>query len=1013
MISLIPATIILKNPNAQAILTIIDDSLTLVPTVIQSIPVSNESKLSSYNKKSIYSDLTDSNLQEEIKKLQTIKEKSEDLSNLKKEYEKFSKDTFSHNRFQTINTDNIRGVGVDGSGFHPTKYYEENIAIKKIEEEASISSKWNPSPGDGEDILRESIKNVCFWQACNVGQLPIGSPVQVCSAVIELLSPIDNKITVNDTVNFIDEFTGREFIKNREEIKGLRYLIDGNMFEIENKNRLIKGVRSFDDQLFKRFGINGTDIKGKSPENDVNIYLITEANSTGAAGVASAGYVKFQYDPTGATSATVKTPRMINNDFRDEYLIKLITDNPPNDKKLQRGVVLFLFTIFFEYGCYIFNLYNEHLINKLPKELKETIDELKRANYSMLANFIKLINYSLIQKFKIKDKDGKFYNPDGFILIDQSEKISEPYKDKTITKVIKRIFCDRIMKASSANTIRIWFNSDAYKNWDADHTEFSLDNFPISFASNMGIERIATLAPGRETFLNVNYQMTITRLTNFLLQNNDGKIPLDSANNIIAVGAPFQNDEIFEQTFESLSAYFDFIKGSKQIYKQYAELKLGIFRSGYPTQDLVKNRDYFLSKYSLIYTTYTNPQTIDIEYLKVIHYIMNEYKKYRQRELKLLDDKTLFENNKRRILGNRMSDISTEEYRGILRVKFGLAAEMIIKVAELSYDIFLSRNPGATSNFKSVLQQKKTIYDAEVAIELQKIIDRQKIYLNKKFGKGSAQLGLIGINNPLPPPPPQFMAMMSSAFPQLGISVQSGPTMGQPMGQPGSIGRINISLEQRLKVEQLKFWQDLRTIFSGRTILLPIAKLKSNNIFDDDEFYLLDVFRSMIFNKLSTFQISENGRISQKLVDAKVLNNAYLMLCANTVDLGNPNSWRCINYNSIARMKKLDGTFKDIKKIRGIFFNLIANNSFLIEAMRVSIPAGSNTALGLVKYCNYAMKKELPKCNILISRQLFAQTIQPKMGTFSGTMGIDLLSGVAYFEMGPYTQSRNSDIVVR
>jgi hypothetical protein len=220
-------------------------------------------------------------------------------------------------------------------------------------------------------------------------------------------------------------------------------------------------------------------------------------------------------------------------------------------------------------------------------------------------------------------------------------------------------------------------------------------------------------------------------------------------------------------------------------------------------------------------------------------------------------------------------------------------------------------------------------------------------------------------------------------------------------------------LEQRLKVEQLKFWQDLRTIFSGRTILLPIAKLKSNNIFDDNEFYLLDIFRSMIFNKLSAFQISDNGRISQRLVDAKVLNNAYIMLCANTVDLGNPNSWRCINYNNIARMKKLDGTFKDIKKIRGIFFNLIANNSFLIESMRVSIPAGSNTALGLVKYCNYAMKKELPKCNILISRQLFAETLQPKMGTFSGTMGIDLISGVAYFEMGPYTQSRNSDIVVR
>ena len=36
-----------------------------------------------------------------------------------------------------------------------------------------------------------------------------------------------------------------------------------------------------------------------------------------------------------------------------------------NLKKEQRGVILFLFTIFFEYACYIFNLYEEKLIQKL------------------------------------------------------------------------------------------------------------------------------------------------------------------------------------------------------------------------------------------------------------------------------------------------------------------------------------------------------------------------------------------------------------------------------------------------------------------------------------------------------------------------------------------------------------------------------------------------------------------------------------------------------------------------
>jgi hypothetical protein len=1012
MISLIPATIILKNPNAQAILTILDDSLTLVPTVIQSIPVSNESKLSIYNKKSIDDDLNDSNLEEEIKKLETSKEKSKDLTNLKKEYEKFSKDTFSHNRFQTINTQNIPGVGVDGSGFHPIKYYEENIAIKKIEEEASIPSKWNPSPGNGEEILKESVKNACFWQALNVGQLPIGSPVQVCSAVIELLSPIKDRLSASEHIEFLDPyFTGKDFIKNRPEIEGLRYLIDGNMFEIENKDILIKGVRDFENQRFKRFGRNGYNSDSDKPE--VKIKLVVDGEDTKPKEL-----IDLQTNQKSTRGPIVF--KMIGQNLRTDYLQKMIVDNPPEDKKRQRGVILFLFTIFFEYGCYIFNLYNEHLIKKLKKKSTDILNQYRRANYSMIANFINLINYSLIRKFKIKDQSGEFYDAIDFITVDQAESELAAYDTNklTLTKVIRRIRSDQIKidKKEKKDFIRIFFKPNAYtdEDWNLDESEFSLDNFPIVFDTNMGIERLTTSSSGTEAFLDVDYRMSIERLTKFLLQDNNGEIPKTKNDNgkIIAVGAPFQNDEIFEQTFEALDAYFDFIKGSKQIYKQYAELKLGIFRSGYPTRDIVENRDYFLSKYSLIYSTFTNPEIIDIEYLKVINFVMNEYKKNRQRELKLLDNKTFFENNKKRILGDRMSDISREEYRGILRVKYGLAAEMIIKVAELSYDIFLSRNPRAASNFKSLLKQKKAIYDAEVAIELKKIIDRQKIYINKKFGKGSAQLGLVGLNN-IPPTPPQFMTMIGESFPQLGILVQSGQPMGQPMGQPGLIGRIAISLEQRLKVEQLKFWQDLRTIFSGRTILLPIAKLKSNNIFDDNEFYLLDIFRSMIFNKLSAFQISDNGRISQRLVDAKVLNNAYIMLCANTVDLGNPNSWRCINYNNIARMKKLDGTFKDIKKIRGIFFNLIANNSFLIESMRVSIPAGSNTALGLVKYCNYAMKKELPKCNILISRQLFAETLQPKMGTFSGTMGIDLISGVAYFEMGPYTQSRNSDIVVR
>jgi hypothetical protein len=232
-------------------------------------------------------------------------------------------------------------------------------------------------------------------------------------------------------------------------------------------------------------------------------------------------------------------------------------------------------------------------------------------------------------------------------------------------------------------------------------------------------------------------------------------------------------------------------------------------------------------------------------------------------------------------------------------------------------------------------------------------------------------------------------------------------------GALGPAGKVNISLENRLKVENLKFWQDLRTIFNGRTLFLPVVKLNSRNNFDDSEFYLINILSSMIFNKLSAIQISENGVVSRQALDSRVLNNGYILLAANTADLGNPNSWRCVNYQNIAKLKKPNGVFKDIKKIRGLFFNIIANNMTLTEILNVSIPSGSNTSNGLVKYCANVLKKDLPNCNILISRQQFAKTVQPKMRSLTGTMGIDLMSGVAYYEHGPYVQSRNSDIVVR
>lgn len=1022
MTTIIPATFLIGNPKGEDHLIALFDGIQFIPGFKQAIPMQEEVKLSTYNRKSLDEDLNDKNLEEEIKNLEKTKNKTIDLNNLQSQCQKFSASSFSYNRFQSKNLQ-IPGVGVDGAGFDPLIYPQEISAINLIEEVASASAKWNPDRADGDEILRESVKNTCFWQAFDLTQFPIGTPVQVCSAVIQLLSPIKNPMTTSTHVEFVDVMTGKEFIKRRPEIEGLRYFIDGNAFDIENKNILIHGVRDFDNQKFMRFGWNGEfDEKGNKLKYQSGIYLLTNKVGT------TITTKKYQLNHGVYKPEDYK---LINIELRNDYLKEVICDSPDDNNEKRRGVLLFLFTIFFEYACYIYNFYEEKLISKLNKKTStELVNQLRIANKKMIGNFILLINYAIIRKFEIKDQNGQYFNAQNFISVQQVDtsgpNVSVQADIKTLTNVINRIHSDKIIRSSKGDkdTIRVFFENDnmyddTATGFTLDENQFKPDNFPLVFDTNKLIEPIAVGAT-TETFLSVSYLQSIKRLTEFLLQGNNGEIPKftlgsNKEERIIAVGAPMQNDEVFQQTFEALESYYTYIKSSKQIYLQYAQLKIDIFRSGFPSDTVIKWFNDFLTKFNIIFNSIRVPQKQNIELLKLIGTIMNEYKKYRKQELKYLGDKTVYENNKKRVIGNKMFDRSREIYRGILSVRAGLSAEMLMTIANYSYNIFVRRTyPAVTSNFIADLNQQRTIFDGEIQLETQKILQRQRLEVNRKFGKGSMQSGqiqpfsgLIGPGN-IPQPPPQFLQMFSGMIQPGSMTSFTGST-----GSPGMAGRINISLENRLKVENIKFWQDLRTIFNGRTVFLPVVKLNNKNNFDDSEFYLINILSSMIFNKLSAIQISDNGIITRQAIDSRLLNNGYILLSANTTDLSNPNSWRCVNYKNISRLKKTGGVFKDIKKIRGLFFNIIANNLTLTEILNVPIPAGSNTSTALVKYCSNVLKKDLPNCNILISRQQFAKTVQPKMASLSGTSGIDLMSGTAYFEYGPYAQSRNSDIVVR
>ena len=993
MSSIIPAEQILKGSNAQRILELFGDSLSssYISTYLEKyISESNKARLSKYNSNSLENNLNEDNLKKEIERLQLTQEKADDLVNLKKEYSKFSKDILIEERFEKIQPNPphpIIGVGVDGSGSYPLNLTQETNDVRKIEYEAQTQTKWNPL-SDGEDYLRESVKNVIFWQASNVGQLPIGSPVEVCSAVIQLLSPLDKTKT---PLSFTSPFNGKEFLERRKEVSGLQYLIDGNLLEIDNKNITINGKKDFEKQKFVRFGLNGSSagtILG------VNIYLIT-ANTAG-----TITPVKFQCENNLITNLLVSDPLVkLLNQIHDVESVQ-----PANPKPTQRAAVLFLFTIFFEYGCYIFNMYNEYLIKKIGKSSNEILEFYKKANLSMFYNYILLINYALIRKFKIKNNSDEYYDPNDFIFVDESTADNTPpssYSIKIIFKIARRIFPNEIKKSKEQkNMIRIYFKAELYTDseWNVDADQFTRDKFPIAFNTDMDLRN-----PDKE-IKDVDYDRTIGRLTSFLLQDNKGEIP-KTGDAVITVGAPFQNEDVFKQTFESLDAYYDFIRNSKNVYKYYAELKIDIFRSSYTAEDIKKWYDLFMDRFKIIFTSYSNPGKQQNEILNVIDIVIQKYKEFRADELKFMDTKVASKKNN--------FDSSKERYRGIMSMRYGLAAEMVVKIAELTYLIYQGKHPGTPSIFIAELYSIKKNVDKKLEEETKKKLESVKAALYRKLGK-NANKSLVLSNRTvtlknLPPTPPIFTSIFNTALSQLGVSIQ-----GISSQTPGvkEAGKNTISANLRIKIVNIKFWQDLRKLFSGRTILIPVAKT-INNKFNDNEFYLVDIFKSVLFNQLKIFKITQNGVINKKLIDSVILNNSYIMMAANEIDLANPISWRCINYNNVAKLLQGEGTFKNIKTAMGAFFNLIANNSVLLKLMSVVIPPNSNITVGLIKYCNSIMKKELADCTILISRNQFAQTVQPQMGTLSGTSGIDLLSGLSYYQREGAVAKRTENIVIR
>lgn len=999
--SYIPAEVFKDPATGIMVLEVIDAITHIVPRQDPSsmISSSNRARLSAYNRRSLNKILNENNLEDEIKKLEKSKELFSEIAKVKNEYGKFSQNSnLIFNRFSNMKEKIIRGVGVDGSGYFPINYTQERVAYAMIEDGADKYDAWPSYTGDEEDILKASCGNLVFWQASNMAQLPIGTPVEIVSAVIELTSP--RKLGISD-IKFETSLTGEELIRRRIECNNLKYLLEGNKLDLDDKS--FKGINIFKNTNFRGFFRRDKQMKIK-----YNVH-----------GVGAGGDNIIE-----AQQKKVEDSKFINDNVSQELkdlfdeTKNLYNSNGVDAVRAKNTAIMFIYMIFFLYGAYIYNMYDSLIEQVKRKNNKILEDEYNKARLNMIRNYLKLINCAIVKFF------GLDVEPTEELIYASSKETTETGDDnnaleyKKLQSVLQSIKPDDIKD----NFVVGFLKNKNYKligNGKYRKEAFSKDNYPIVFEKDY--------ATGSTSVLEINYRETVERLVRFLTLG--GEIPVVKGETV-PVGAPMQNDEILEATSGALAGYYQEVSESKSIYINYMDLKINIFMAGLSSRDVVDLRDHLMNQFGLIGTTMSTQQQKDVACIKLVAQVMEQYKKLRKEEMRLTDDKTIIAYGRRRELGDKLEDYPRQVYRALKMVKAGTEAVVRLEVAKLTYALYQQRNPRTPmcGNFLPLLVEKAAKIDEGMNQELSRMMEKKMVDLERRYGSNAVKtivkdMRLINLQS-IPKPPENYMKTIGAMFASVGAKIPGMPVGTPMMGIPGGpasgpggpIAKKVLPLEQRLRIEQAKFWQDLRTAFNGKTILIPVARLKTGSIFDDGEFYMIDIFRSLMFNRIDAVRLTTGGKITPQVIFGRVQQRGYIMMTSQTQELGNPNQWRALNHNNVVKMLVRDEgviKFKNIRKARGVFFNLIANGSFLVDSANISIPEASNVSLGLVRYCSNIVRKELTKCNILISRQQFGQTVQGRVDMLSGTKGIDMISGISYVDFSPVSGIGNDDIVKR
>lgn len=1041
---------LLKSPNAVSVLSMIDVVSHIIP---QEDPTSfisniNRKRMTRYDIEMLERNLNAvDTFDTQYKKFILIKNYTNNLDKARKEYALFYKNrNFEYSRLGTYKI--VQGVGCNGGGLFPDNFSKETEAVSIIHGDVARRGKWPitgsmannmVAPDKENHILSQSIRGIIGWPSANFGNLSLGSPCQMISAIIGFTNSPDMSIT------------GEKIIQKRKECEGLRYLLDGNKHDMESA---YDGVYKFDKTSFHYFFFATGGALGGN--NFVVLKCgpgISEITSAGTATVSSGDISSVVAGPTYITpvnnrpvstlqstlilshkqqppqvndksifyidSATAANPFAITDTSMKKALIYMFDNIQDNVsmRKSRFGSIMLIYSMFYMYGIYIFRLYE-----KMIKELKldgDLKDKYMSANKKMLDSLLDYVNYMINKKFRIKQLDSSkdliIASTKEFTVRDKTNNTHAVITttntltpDHTIgaapatthcrteldpKETLAAISCVKL--EGLTGTIYIGFkDSKIYESEElfSDDTPYLKDNYPIVFTDYSTCDVI-------------DYVPTFKRLYEFLSIGEEDEEPKVS-DKVISLGAPLQNEKMLENLTRVLDAYYSTVANSRDTFLNYMDLKLNIFKSSVSAKAVSKLRDDLLKNFGLI-NMISQKELRNIKLVELAKEVMAKYEGFRRDELNLTDDKAIYK-TRNTIKNSDLNTFIKDQSRFMKRLKQGTYAIIQLEVAKLTHQLFLNKNPtSALGNvFINTVNADAKRIDDEMNKELRQLIARKTNNIAQKYGanalKHTENIHLLRFSD-IPKTPATYLSSIHSLYTSLSrgsSSVPSGIIGGPASGSSHPFQKSLLTSEQKIRVSTTQFWKDLKLSFNGKTLYLPAIKISTSrgaSVFNDNNFYMIDVLNSMILSRLIAIKLYP---LNQKTIYAKLNRSGYLMLSAITDDLSNPDRWMAVDFRHFARMLKTDGSgeFRRVAQGRSDFFNIISNNGYLISMMNNSIPAVSQTSRILTAYCSKVLKKELGSCSLFISQPQFAQNVQQRMDMFESTKGIDLRSGYSFYE---------------